>query len=118
MFVLQLQASQYRNEPDTGRSYTGLHEPARHDLQYVWPDAQGDLIRICKNSCLQATLLFTSGMLTVCNSNMSRMILSDYVMSNCVSFVYFGSLNGAHGLQCIARSSVSPIQEAQKTLNK
>lgn len=44
MFALQLQASQYRNEPNIGRSYTGLHEPARHDLQYVWPDAQGDLI--------------------------------------------------------------------------
>lgn len=59
---LQLQASQYRNEPDIGRSYTGLHEPARHDLQYVWPDAQGDLILspLQKHLCLQSTVLFTS----------------------------------------------------------
>lgn len=47
LFVLvvffQIQTPQHRDQPHPGRPHARLHEPARHDFQHVWADAEGDL---------------------------------------------------------------------------
>lgn len=42
--VLQVQTTQHRIQSHSGGPHTWLHEPAGHDFQHVWTDAQGELL--------------------------------------------------------------------------
>uniref|UniRef100_A0AAR2IWE2 Sulfotransferase n=1 Tax=Pygocentrus nattereri TaxID=42514 RepID=A0AAR2IWE2_PYGNA len=44
--MIKLQAPQHRLQPHPGGPHPRLHEPARHDLQHVWADAQAEVVRL------------------------------------------------------------------------
>ncbi|KAF3852847.1 hypothetical protein F7725_006206 [Dissostichus mawsoni] len=40
----KVQGSQHRVQSHSGGPHSRLHEPARHDLQHVWTDAQAEVV--------------------------------------------------------------------------